>query len=106
MNGPCFLPSGRRLAPYFERRCETSLVSKPFWGLVFSRRRTSSVAMACQAGTSLMGLAIAAASIYPLHNGYIGRLPVKWSPNFFAYFRLARCYKRTVNDAIFAFSNG
>src|SRR5215468_6073678 len=67
-----FLPSGRRFGPYFERRRETSLVSKPFLGSVFSRRKTSSVAIACQVGTSLMGLAIAVAYICPLPFGYIG----------------------------------
>src|SRR5262249_1953388 len=72
MNGACLLPSGRRFGPYFDKRCETSLVSKPFLGSVFSRCRTSSVAMACQAGTSLIVLAIAAASICPLPSGFIG----------------------------------
>src|SRR5262249_39913304 len=74
MNGPRLLPSGRRFGPYFERRCETSLVSKPFLGLVFSRRRISLLVTVCQAGTSLIGLAIVAASICSVPFRYMPHL--------------------------------
>src|SRR5262249_14835262 len=90
MNGPCLLPSGRRFGPYFERRCETSVVSKPFLRSVFSRRRTSSAATACQAGTSPMGLAIAVASICSVPSGYITRLSGKIKREFLQVLSVSR----------------
>ena len=42
MNGPCFLPSGSRLGPYFWRRVEASPTARPFSVLVVSRFSTSS----------------------------------------------------------------
>jgi len=60
MNGPRFLPSGKRLGPYFCSRLEASPASRPFSISVVRRRTTSSTAMACQAMPSAVGLAFAA----------------------------------------------
>jgi hypothetical protein len=59
MNGPRFLPSGKRLGPYFCRRIEASPASRPFPISVVSRLTTSSTAMACQVIPSAVGLAFA-----------------------------------------------
>src|SRR5271165_1064964 len=61
--GPSFLPSGKRLGPYFVSRCEASPVSRPVAGLVWSRSTTSSTATACQATASVPALALTADSI-------------------------------------------
>src|SRR5262249_40770046 len=59
MNGPRFLPSCKRLGPYFCSRLEASPASRPFWISVVSRRSTSSTRMACQVIPSAVGLAFA-----------------------------------------------
>src|SRR4029434_5562544 len=63
MNGPRFLPSGSRLGPYFCKRVEASLVSRPFSVLVVRRFSTSSTVMACQAVAEAADLEFTAASI-------------------------------------------
>jgi hypothetical protein len=57
MSGPRFLPSGRRLGPYWEMRREASPASSPFAGSVFSRPNISSAGTACQDTASPLGLA-------------------------------------------------
>src|SRR5215831_16419655 len=63
MNGPRFLPSGKRLGPYFCKRVEASPVSRPFTMLVSSRLSTSSTAKACQGVGPAADLGFPAASI-------------------------------------------
>src|ERR1700761_9087108 len=67
-NGPRFLPSGKRLGPYFCNRAAASAGSRPFAESVVSRPTTSSGSIACQATTSLSGLvAFAAVPMLMLH---------------------------------------
>src|SRR5262249_11096918 len=63
MNEPRFLPSGKRLGPYFARRLEASPESRPFWRSVLSRFTTSSTGRECQAVASLAVMVFAAASM-------------------------------------------
>ena len=63
MNGPRFLPSGRRLGPYFCRRAAASPASRPCSVLVASRLSTSSTVIACQAVPSAVVSALTAAAI-------------------------------------------
>src|SRR5262252_8812423 len=63
MNGPRFLPSGKRLGPYFCKRVEASPPSRPFPVLVVSRLSTSSTAKACQGVGPAADLGFTAASI-------------------------------------------
>ena len=63
MNGPRFLPSGKRLGPYFCKRAEASLVSRPFSVLVVRRFSTSLMVMACQAVAPAADLEFTVASI-------------------------------------------
>src|SRR5262245_23415128 len=53
VNGPRFLPSGKRFGPYCWSRAEDSGRLRPFSELVTSRLTTSACDMACQAATSL-----------------------------------------------------
>src|SRR5262249_50594221 len=52
INGPRFLPSGRRFGPCFWSRAEASAALSPFWPLVASRVTTSSADIACHAAAS------------------------------------------------------
>src|SRR5262245_25747461 len=63
MNGPRFLPSGKRLGPYFCKLLEASPVSRPLTMLVASRLSTSSTAKACQGVGPAADLGFNAASI-------------------------------------------
>src|SRR5215813_15510058 len=63
MNGPRFLPSGRRLGPYLRRRVEASPPSRPFPVLVVSRLSTSSTAKACHGVAPAADLGFTATSI-------------------------------------------
>src|SRR6516165_6893235 len=63
MNGPRFLPSGKRLGPYFCRRVDASLAARPFPLSVVSRFTTSSTDSACQAIPSAVESAFAVALI-------------------------------------------
>ena len=54
MNGPRFLPSGKRFGPYCRSRAEASDRSRPFSELVTSRLTTSVRDMACQPAASLI----------------------------------------------------
>src|SRR5215468_8705809 len=54
MNGPRFLPSGRRFGPYFWSRAEASAVSSPFSLSVVSRLTTSPSDIACHAAASFL----------------------------------------------------
>src|SRR6516225_9176178 len=57
MNGPRFLPSGKRFGPYFSSRLEPSPASRPFSVSVVRRLTTWSTAMVCQVIPSAVGLA-------------------------------------------------
>src|SRR6516225_4284425 len=60
MNGPRFLPSGRRFGPYFRSRAEASAASSPFSPLVASCFTTSSADIACHVAASLSVFALVA----------------------------------------------
>src|SRR5262249_19889024 len=53
INGPRFLPSGKRFGPYVFKRFEASTASRPFPATVASCRKTSSRDTACQAADLL-----------------------------------------------------
>src|SRR5262249_31484851 len=67
MTGPRFLPSGKRLGPYFCRRLAASVVSRPFPVSMVSRFAASSADIACQA-TSLAAFAFAAVPMLVLRS--------------------------------------
>src|SRR5262249_44639091 len=60
MNGPRFLPSGRRFGPYFRSRAEASTASSPFSSLVASCFTTSSADIACHVAATLSVLSLIA----------------------------------------------
>src|SRR5215470_8903253 len=62
INGPCFLPSGRRFGPCFWSRVEASPASRPSVTRVASCFTTSSTLRACQA-VAAAGLGVDAASM-------------------------------------------
>ena len=68
MTALCFLPSGRRLGPYFVSRCAASPPSRPVAGSVRSRSTTSSAGTACQAMAVVSVLVPAAASMCVLRS--------------------------------------
>src|SRR5215470_14241539 len=68
MNGPRFLPSGKRLGPYFCRRVDASLAARPFPTSAVSRFTTSSTDIACQGATSLAAFAFAAVLMFVLRS--------------------------------------
>src|SRR5262249_17983589 len=72
INGPCFLPSGKRLGPYFARRCDASAGSRPLRELVFSRRTTSSAARACQVVAPVSGWVAAVFMATTLDDHWVG----------------------------------
>src|SRR5262249_23682670 len=67
MTGPRFLPSGKRLGPYFCRRLAASVASRPFPVSVVSRFAASCADIACQA-TSLAAFAFAAVPMLVLRS--------------------------------------
>jgi hypothetical protein len=50
INGPRFLPSGKRFSPCVFNRFEASTASRPFAALAASCLKTSSIDIACEAG--------------------------------------------------------
>src|SRR5262249_889995 len=68
MSGPRFLPSGKRLGPYFCRRLEASPAWRPFPLSVVSRFTTSSTDIECQAATSLAAFTFAAVLMFVLRS--------------------------------------
>jgi hypothetical protein len=63
INGPRFLPSGKRLGPYFWRRVDASPTARPFSVLVVSRFSTSWTVRACQGTATAIDVEFTAASI-------------------------------------------
>jgi len=59
MNGPRFLPSGKRFGPYFCSWLEASPAPRPFSISVVRRLTTWSTVMVCQVIPSAVGLAFA-----------------------------------------------
>src|SRR4029077_7251439 len=72
INAPRFLPSGKRLGPYFWRRVDASPTAKPFSVLVVSRFSTSSTVRACQGAAPAVDVEFTAASICFLLSDSIG----------------------------------
>src|SRR5215468_6506293 len=66
LHGPRFLPSGKRLGPYWCSRVEAAPASRPVPRLVPNRLSTSSTAKACQAVAPAPALEFTVASIWLL----------------------------------------
>src|SRR5215475_491508 len=81
INGPRFLPSGRRFGPCFRSRVEASAALSPFWPSVASRFTTSSADIACHTEASPSVFAFVATLMPALHRSLNSKMLFRHVPH-------------------------